>query len=146
MNKTKRFNSLDVLIILFILVIISMTVVKLYVGEKALDKELTEYEINFYAEDIKPTIKNGAEVIYNDVQIGTIVGDPHNEYVYYVDGIQVLDRANVSGSISVMGKSTSKGFLLNGKTFLAKGKKMELIIGKHLVRVTITSIVNMEKM
>lgn len=140
-QKSKKFNSIDVLIILFFLVIITMVVARLYFGDKAFDREQNAAELHFIAEEITPTIKNGDIVLYNGEEIGKIVGEPYNEFIYYIDDVQDTSRADVSAIISAKGKFTDKGFLLNGKTFVAKGKKMQLVVGRHLVTVTITDVI-----
>lgn len=145
-SRKSRFNVMDAFIILIVLLCIASLVYRYGLIDRiGVNNNLEEYTIQFKIEDISSRSKDAlveGDVITmtdTDEKIGSMekltsvtpsiamYSDKDNP-VYYPEDTDNPNNTKyeVNGSISVKGIMTDKGFMLNGKTYIAPNSDLKI--------------------
>lgn len=164
-NETRRgrFNVMDAFIILVVLVCIASLIYRLNIIDgMGVSNTNEEYSLHFEIEDIRNTSTNSLvpgdivrladsdekmgtfeEIIQNIPALATYTEDgrgiyypPENEENKYDE-----TRYYVTGYISVSGRMTDTGFLLNGKTYLAPNSELTIVTEHIQVTIKVVNII-----
>lgn len=145
-SRKSRFNVMDAFIILIILLCIASLVYRYGLIDRiGVSNNLEEYQIQFKIENISSNSKNAiieGDVITltgTDEKIGTMdkltsttpaiamYADKDTPVFYPEDTDNPGNtRYEVNGSISVKGMMSDKGFMLNGKTYVAPNSELKI--------------------
>ena len=158
-----RFNVMDAFIILVVLICIASLIYRLnLVDGIGISNTNEDYSLYFEIEDIRNTSTNSlvpgdtVRLVDTDEKIGTfeeIVQNIPALAAYTEDGRGIYyppeneenqydeTRHYVTGYISISGRMTDTGFLLNGKTYVAPNSTL-LIITEHIqVSIKVVNII-----
>lgn len=152
-NKKSRFNAIDgVIILLVLLCIVAIAYKAITYNDNAVNADLKEYRVHFKVDNISSSsydyfVKGDTMRIKSTNRaFGTLEGI--NQHVpavgaYNENGGKVLypslenlgiyndTRYSLSGYITVRGEMTEYGFLLNGDTYIASNSTLD-IISEHI--------------
>ncbi len=136
-----RFNLLDALILLAILLLIAGVFLRgRLAGRVASESRSKSVDIVFYVNDVKKetgeAALTGEKVFWkqNSMLIGQIeevTSSPAEIYTECADGTTALsydeNRCDLRITVRAQGTETPEGFMLNGSQFIAAGKEMILL-------------------
>ena len=152
-NKKSRFNAIDgVIILLVLLCLVAIAYKAITYNDHAVNADLKEYRVHFKVDNISSSsydyfVKGDTMRIKSTNRaFGTLEGI--NQHVpavgaYNENGGKVLypllenlgiyndTRYSLSGYITVRGEMTEYGFLLNGDTYIASNSTLD-IISEHI--------------
>ena len=158
-----RFNVMDAFIILLILVCIATLVYRLnLIDGMGVSNENEEYTLYFKIEDIRNTSidslvpGDNVRIVSTDERVGTLAGllehipalatyTEDGRAIYYPEEVKENKydetRYYVTGNITVSGRMTDTGFLLNGKTYIAPNSTLEIITEHIQVSIKVVNII-----
>lgn len=153
MNERKRFNAIDVLIILCVALIVLSVVFRGHIINFFSDQEnLTEYTVEFISEptknEVAAAIVNGASLTWTeyDCLLGSITElSTEKASIHSLDSSGVLHtslsetESTVNGKIKVFAANNA-GCYVSGSHFLAAGMQITLKTDKAQFTVTVTSV------
>ena len=148
-----KFSGIDVMIVLLVVFCVAGLVVRHGLIDKILRKtELSQAEISFTAssvtQEIAGSVKTGDIItIYGADKVGEIKSINKTSAITLVekgDGTleQVTDERlrDISGTVTVSGKMTDNGYMLNGDTYIAAGSKIKVTAGTAVFEILITGV------
>lgn len=161
-NKKGKFNAIDALIILLLIVCIGSVLFRVFdLNEQTVDAQLREYKVQVKIDSLStaaiPYLQKGDVIRLKDSNevIGTFEGlkqvvaavgayNDEGEKVFYpeISESTIYDdsRCLVSCLITVMGERTENGLLLNGDTYITSNSELVIITENIETVVRIVSI------
>lgn len=152
-NEKRRFNLIDLTILLVLLCVIAGTLLRLGIKYRKPDApEQKEYEITFLVlslpGEMQDGIAQGEEMFLGQAPIGTLKSVDFSRAVSYfssADGTPVVSYSTAAYDVrcilNTKGVETEDGFLLLGETPLAPGQDITLLTHSMTASVLITDIV-----
>lgn len=160
--KKDRFNSIDALIILLVIVMLVSVVYRAVVNDgNTIDMGLKEYRVYFTVDDIRSTslkyfvAGDTVRIKSTNAKMGTLDGivqhvpavgayNDNGAEVFYPElkdqTIYDDTRYSVIGYITVKGEMTSNGFLLSGTTSLTSNSVLRIVTDHIETDIRIISI------
>ncbi|GHV10700.1 hypothetical protein FACS1894219_00620 [Clostridia bacterium] len=152
--KPKRFNIIDIVILLIVIFAAAAILLRLGVVEQISLWGNEEYELEFQINDIQEKSQDYLkpnEVFYINIDstsIGTIkeILDIRPAFQYNESSTGELLKSDLPGRIFVSGvllskgKGTKEGFMLNGNMFVAPGKEFLVHTSRLEVNITIIDV------
>lgn len=151
-KKSFKFGALDVVIILLFIACAVGIILRYNISEKLQNTtDMREAEVEFVVTGLSPSSADafvlGDVVFWEGNRLGPIKSkDVFNavEYNANADGLPVkaenLEKRDVEGVISVSGKKTDDGFLLNGNMYIAAGKELKITTKNIAVTIIVTRV------
>lgn len=152
-NEGKRFNLIDLTILLVLLCVIAGTLLRIGVKFRKPDApEMKEAEITFLIlslpGEMQDGIAQGDELFLEDTEIGVLKSVDFSrsaEYLPSEDGTPVISYStstyDVRCILTAKGTEDESGFLLLGQTPLAPGQTLTLRTHRMTASVLVTDIV-----
>lgn len=162
-DRRGRFNVMDALIILVVLLCVAGIIYRSnLIDGVGISDTNEEYRLYFEIEDVRNTSVNSlvpgdtVRLVSSNEKIGTfeeIVQNIPALATYNEDGKGIYyppeseenkydeTRYYVTGYISVSGRMTETGFLLNGKTYIASNSDLQIITEHIQVTVKVVNII-----
>lgn len=155
-TKTKKFNVLDLVILIVLILCIAVFVFRYYQRSDISGEAVTgKYELSFSVSNVKYTTADAfvkgdnVYVATDDTLIGVMESIDSKPAVYYADdpgaGIKRVfypegTRVDLAGTIISEGIVNDDGYFAGGSYFLAPGKKMTIYTGHVYVDIILTDI------
>ncbi len=158
-NSKKRLAAIDVFIVMLLICAVVGVGFKVFAGNIGFfSGSDEEYYISYVIEcadsELGKLITSGMQLYNEDDELfGTVTGDvittPAKIYNENSDGEYILgyssgSHVDISGTLSVRGKMTEKGFVLGGD-YYAPGMKIKLCGGGAAPQILITDIVKVSQ-
>ena len=155
MREKKRFNFIDVIILLCVALIVLAVVFRAQItGYIAGGKNLVGYSVAFQSEPVENGIVgyiksgNTVEWVEKGIEIGTVnaLNAPADAEIYTLssDGKLIVapstSAKKLSGTLAIMGYEKDGGCFVSGTEFIGAGMKMTLRSGNTVFTVTVLSV------